>query len=47
LTPRSLDRLTHEYATVDLGIVSRSIPMAISGYRQFVREVARILADQR
>jgi uncharacterized protein YutE (UPF0331/DUF86 family) len=35
--------LTHEYATVDLGIVSRSIPLAISGYRRYVREVARFL----
>jgi uncharacterized protein YutE (UPF0331/DUF86 family) len=39
--------LTHEYATVDLGIVSRSIPMALRGYRQYVREVARFLADRR
>jgi uncharacterized protein YutE (UPF0331/DUF86 family) len=38
--------LTHEYATVDLGIVSRSIPMALSGYRQYVREIARFLAGR-
>jgi uncharacterized protein YutE (UPF0331/DUF86 family) len=35
--------LTHEYATVDLGTVWRSIPLAVSGYRQYVREVAGFL----
>jgi uncharacterized protein YutE (UPF0331/DUF86 family) len=39
--------LTHEYATVDLGVVSRSIPWAISGYREYVLEVARFLGQAR
>jgi uncharacterized protein YutE (UPF0331/DUF86 family) len=38
--------LTHEYATIDLGIVSRSIPVALTNYRRYVREVARFLADK-
>jgi len=37
--------LTHAYATIDLAVVAHSIPMALSGYRQFVREVARFLAE--
>ncbi|KAA2261908.1 DUF86 domain-containing protein [Solihabitans fulvus] len=35
--------LTHEYVTIDLSIVARAVPLAHTGFRQYVVEVARYL----
>lgn len=35
--------LTHEYASIDLRIVAESIPLAVKGYRDYVRQVAQFL----
>jgi uncharacterized protein YutE (UPF0331/DUF86 family) len=35
--------LTHEYVAVDLGVVARSVPLALSGYRRYVGSVADFL----
>lgn len=35
--------LTHEYVDIDLDVVAAAIPMALGGYRAYVREVARTL----
>jgi uncharacterized protein YutE (UPF0331/DUF86 family) len=36
--------LTHEYATIDLTIVARSLPRALDGYRRYVGQMARYLS---
>ncbi|MGH3344122.1 MAG: type VII toxin-antitoxin system HepT family RNase toxin [Carbonactinosporaceae bacterium] len=35
--------LTHEYVAVDLDTVARSVPLALAGYRRYLRAVARFL----
>ena len=32
--------LVHEYLTVDLGIVSTALPLAVHGYRRYVAQAA-------
>lgn len=36
--------LTHEYAAIDLQIVSESVPLALKGFREYLREVADFLS---
>ena len=35
--------LTHEYVDVDLAVVAAAVPKAVTGYRAYVRDVARHL----
>ncbi len=35
--------LTHEYVDADLDVVARAVPMALEGYGEYVRSVARSL----
>lgn len=36
--------LTHEYVDIDLDVVAGAIPMALGGYRKYVRNVAQTLS---
>jgi uncharacterized protein YutE (UPF0331/DUF86 family) len=38
--------LTHEYATIDIGLVAQAIPEAVGGYRRYITQVARFLLDR-
>ncbi len=37
--------LTHEYATIDLGIVASSVPLALDRYRRYAGQIARFLGS--
>ena len=35
--------LTHEYATINVGLVARAVPEAVAGFREYIAQVARFL----